>query len=133
MAKKDGDKAGLALTGTDTAGTPETLVTTPWEDTLEARVASLLRDGEPSVLVTVVSRTGSAPRDAGTRALQTRNGFEGTVGGGLLEARAMEAARGSLASAASARVSVDMTGFSPNSDMICGGSMEVLCEVLSPS
>ncbi|WP_374279735.1 XdhC family protein [Desulfovibrio sp.] len=133
MAKKDGDKAGLALTGTDTAGTPETLVTTPWEDTLEARVASLLQDGEPSVLVTVVSRTGSAPRDAGTRALQTRNGFEGTVGGGLLEARAMEAARGSLASAASARVSVDMTGFSPNSDMICGGSMEVLCEVLSPS
>ena len=133
MAKKDGDKAGLALTGTDTAGTPETLVTTPWEDTLEARVASLLRDGEPSVLVTVVSRTGSAPRDAGTRALQTRNGFEGTVGGGLLEAQAMEAARGSLASAASARVSVDMTGFSPNSDMICGGSMEVLCEVLSPS
>ena len=133
MANKDGDKAGLALTGTDTAGTPETLVTTPWEDTLEARVASLLRDGEPSVLVTVVSRTGSAPRDAGTRALQTRNGFEGTVGGGLLEARAMEAARGSLASAASARVSVDMTGFSPNSDMICGGSMEVLCEVLSPS
>ena len=132
MAKKDGDKAGLALTGTDTAGTPETLVTTPWEDTLEARVASLLRDGEPSVLVTVVSRTGSAPRDAGTRALQTRNGFEGTVGGGLLEAQAMEAARGSLASAASARVSVDMTGFSPNSDMICGGSMEVLCEVLSP-
>ena len=133
MAKKDGDKAGLALTGTDTAGTPEKLVTTPWEDTIEARVASLLRDGEPSVLVTVVSRTGSAPRDAGTRALQTRNGFEGTVGGGLLEARAMEAARGSLASAASARVSVDMTGFSPNSDMICGGSMEVLCEVLSPS
>ena len=132
MAKKDGDKAGLALTGTDTAGTPETLVTTPWEDTLEARVASLLQDGEPSVLVTVVSRTGSAPRDAGTRALQTRNGFEGTVGGGLLEAQAMEAARGSLASAASARVSVDMTGFSPNSDMICGGSMEVLCEVLSP-
>ena len=84
------------------------------------------------MLVTVVSRTGSAPRDAGTRALQTRNGFEGTVGGGLLEARAMEAARGSLASAVSARVSVDMSGFAPNSDMICGGGMEVLCEVLSP-
>ena len=132
MAKKDGDRADRTLTGTGPAGTPETLVTTPWEDTLEARVASLLRDGEPAVLVTVVSRTGSAPRDAGTRALQTRNGFEGTVGGGLLEARAMEAARGSLASAASARVSVDLSGFSPNSDMICGGGMEVLCEVLSP-
>ena len=132
MANKDGDKAGLALTGAGPAGTPEALVTAAWEDTLEARVASLLHSGEPAVLVTVVSRTGSAPRDAGTRALQTRNGFEGTVGGGLLEARAMEAARGSLANAASARVSVDMSGFAPNSDMICGGDMEVLCEVLSP-
>ena len=132
MANKDGDKAGLALVGAGPAGTPEALVTAAWEDTLEARVASLLHSGEPAVLVTVVSRNGSAPRDAGTRALQTRNGFEGTVGGGLLEARAMEAARGSLASAASARVSVDMSGFAPNSDMICGGDMEVLCEVLSP-
>jgi xanthine dehydrogenase accessory factor len=133
MAKKDdGDNSALTLSGAVAAGTPEALVTTPWTDTLEARVADLLQAGEPAVLVTVVSRTGSAPRDAGTRALQTRNGFEGTVGGGLLEARAMEAARGSLASAVSTRVSVDMTGFSPNSDMICGGSMEVLCEVLSP-
>ena len=133
MAKKDeADNSALSLSGADKSGTPETLVTTPWADTLEARVADLLQAGEPAVLVTVVSRTGSAPRDAGTRALQTRNGFEGTVGGGLLEARAMEAARGSLASAVSARVSVDMTGFAPNSDMICGGAMEVLCEVLSP-
>ena len=133
MAKKDeADNSALSLSGADASGTPETLVTTPWADTLEARVADLLQAGEPAVLVTVVSRTGSAPRDAGTRALQTRNGFEGTVGGGLLEARAMEAARGSLASAVSARVSVDMTGFAPNSDMICGGAMEVLCEVLSP-
>ena len=133
MAKKDeADNSALSLSGAEASGTPETLVTTPWADTLEARVADLLQAGEPAVLVTVVSRTGSAPRDAGTRALQTRNGFEGTVGGGLLEARAMEAARGSLASAVSARVSVDMTGFAPNSDMICGGAMEVLCEVLSP-
>ena len=123
MAKKDSDSKALALTGQAPSGTPETLVTTPWEDTLEARVADLLHADEPTVLVTVVSRTGSAPRDAGTRALQTRSGFEGTVGGGLLEARAMEAARGSLASAVSARVSVDMSGFAPNSDMICGGGM----------
>ncbi|MFT3957949.1 MAG: XdhC family protein [Desulfovibrio sp.] len=118
--------------GEPLAGTPEALVATPWEDTLEARATALLGEGEPLVLVTVVSRTGSAPREAGTRALQTRNGFEGTVGGGLLEARAMEAARNSLASGLSARVSCDMSGFTPNSDMICGGGMEVLCEVLAP-
>ena len=131
MGKKN-DASLLPSAGEGPKGTPESLVTTPWEDTLEARAAALLTGGEPLVLVTVVSRTGSAPREAGTRALQTRNGFEGTVGGGLLEARAMEAARNSLASGLSARVSCDMSGFTPNSDMICGGGMEVLCEVLAP-
>lgn len=131
MGKKN-DASLLPSDGEGPKGTPESLVITPWEDTLEARAAALLTGGEPLVLVTVVSRTGSAPREAGTRALQTRNGFEGTVGGGLLEARAMEAARNSLASGLSARVSCDMSGFTPNSDMICGGGMEVLCEVLAP-
>ncbi|WP_291443282.1 XdhC/CoxI family protein [Desulfovibrio sp.] len=131
MGKKN-DASLLPSGGEGPKGTPESLVTTPWEDTLEARATALLTGGEPLVLVTVVSRTGSAPREAGTRALQTRNGFEGTVGGGLLEARAMEAARNSLASGLSARVSCDMSGFTPNSDMICGGGMEVLCEVLAP-
>lgn len=131
MGKKN-DASLLPSDGEGPKGTPESLVTTPWEDTLEARAAALLTGAEPLVLVTVVSRTGSAPREAGTRALQTRNGFEGTVGGGLLEARAMEAARNSLASGLSARVSCDMSGFTPNSDMICGGGMEVLCEVLAP-
>ena len=88
MGKKN-DASLLPSAGEGPKGTPESLVTTPWEDTLEARAAALLTGGEPLVLVTVVSRTGSAPREAGTRALQTRNGFEGTVGGGLLEARAM--------------------------------------------
>ena len=132
MVKKNKGDAAETAADAVSHGTPETLVTTPWEDTLESRAAMLLQSGEPVVLVTVVSRTGSAPRDAGTRALQTRNGFEGTVGGGLLEARTMEAARNSLQSAVSARVSVDLSGFLPTSDMICGGGMEVLCEVLAP-
>ena len=44
----------------------------PWPDTLEAHVARLLEQGESLVLVTVISRTGSTPRDAGTRALPLR-------------------------------------------------------------
>ncbi len=104
----------------------------PWPDTLEAHVARLLEQGESLVLVTVISRTGSTPRDAGTRALYTQAGQEGTVGGGLLEARAMEAAAQSLFMGQSARVSCDLSGFTPDSDMICGGGMEVLCEVLLP-
>lgn len=107
-------------------------IAAPWPDTLEARVAHLLGAGESVVLVTVIGRTGSAPRDAGTRALYTQAGPEGTVGGGLLEARAMEAAAQSLFMGRSSQVVCDMSGFTPDSDMICGGGMEVLCEVLQP-
>lgn len=62
----------------------------------------------------------------------TTAGFEGTVGGGALEARAMEAARQCRESGLSALVRCDLTGLGPDSDMICGGQMEVLCEVLTP-
>ena len=113
-------------------GSPERLADAPWEETLEARAAELLQAGEAVVLVTVVARTGSAPRDAGTRALQTRRGFEGTVGGGALEARAMEAARQRLADGGFSLSSFDLSGASPESDMICGGGMQVLCETLRP-
>lgn len=106
--------------------------TTP-EATLEARSAALLQGGEPLVLVTVVASAGSAPRHAGTRALQTRGGFEGTVGGGAMEAAAMKAARQCLNDQHSAReVFVMDATAAMDSDMICGGRMEVLCEALQP-
>ncbi|MBO5490867.1 MAG: XdhC family protein [Desulfovibrio sp.] len=118
--------------GSPGGGSPERLADAPWEETLEARAAELLQAGEAVVLVTVVARTGSAPRDAGTRALQTRRGFEGTVGGGALEARAMEAARQRLADGGFSLSSFDLSGTSPENDMICGGGMQVLCETLRP-
>ena len=81
-----------------------------WEETLEARVVELLRRGETVALVTIVRSAGSAPRHAGTRALCTTAGFEGTVGGGALEARAMEAARQCRESGLSALVRCYLTG-----------------------
>ena len=117
---------------TPRGGAPEDVPSPADEDCLEERLAVLLAAGIPAVLLTIVSSRGSAPRHAGTRALLTAAGLEGTVGGGALEARAVEAARQSLESGISARVACDLTGLSPASDMICGGSMEVLCEVLGP-
>ncbi|MBS6829916.1 MAG: XdhC family protein [Desulfovibrio sp.] len=115
---------------TPRGGVPEDVPSPADEDCLEERLAVLLAAGIPAVLLTIVSSRGSAPRHAGTRALLTAAGLEGTVGGGALEARAVEAARQSLESGISARVACDLTGLSPASDMICGGSMEVLCEAL---
>ena len=117
---------------TPRGGVPEKVPSPAGEDCLEERLAVLLAAGIPAVLLTIISSRGSAPRHAGTRALLTAAGLEGTVGGGALEARAVEAARQSLESGISARVACDLTGLSPASDMICGGSMEVLCEVLGP-
>ncbi|HJA78501.1 XdhC/CoxI family protein [uncultured Desulfovibrio sp.] len=96
---------------------------------LEARLADLLESGQPAVLMTVISREGSAPRGAGTRALLTADGLLGTVGGGALEAAALDMARQCLASGLSACHLCRMDG-SADTDMICGGSMEVLCESL---
>lgn len=104
----------------------------PWKGTLEARVAELLRADEPVVLLTIVSSFGSAPRHAGTRALQTRHEFEGTVGGGILEAKAMKAAAQCLAEGRSVRSVFVLDASAPESDMVCGGRMEVLCEFLKP-
>lgn len=97
---------------------------------LEERLADLLEAGQPAVLMTVISREGSAPRGAGTRALLTREGLLGTVGGGALEAAALDMARQCLDSGLSACHQCRMDG-SADTDMICGGSMEVLCESLS--
>lgn len=97
---------------------------------LEQRIADLLEAGQQAVLMTVISREGSAPRGAGTRALLTSQGLLGTVGGGALEAAALEMARQCLASGLSACHRCSMDG-SADTDMICGGSMEVLCESLS--
>ena len=57
MGKKN-DASLLPSGGEGLKGSPESLVTTPWEDTLEARVADLLHAGEPAVLVTVVLPQG---------------------------------------------------------------------------
>ena len=111
------------------------LVAAPWTEatgTLEGRAAELLRSGEAAVLATILQSEGSAPRHAGTRALQTRKGFEGTVGGGVLEAEAMRIARDCLGNGRSSRRAFAMDAASPDTDMVCGGRMDLLCEFLRP-
>ncbi len=82
-------------------------------------------------LVTVVSVRGSAPRESGARMIIGPGGagFSGTIGGGELEWRALGAAQRALAegtpSAALSRYSLG-----PELGQCCGGSVEVLSEVL---
>ncbi|MCR5814501.1 MAG: XdhC family protein [Desulfovibrio sp.] len=98
---------------------------------IEAAALRLLRQGERAVLVTILASQGSTPRHAGTRALFTQEGLRGTVGGGVLEAKACLLAKQALQDGQSFWASFS---FEPGqaSDMVCGGSISVLCELLQP-
>ena len=56
-------------------------------------LAQLEKTGEPCVMVTVLKKRGSVPRDSGTKMLVTRNRVVATIGGGHLEHVATKMAR----------------------------------------
>jgi xanthine dehydrogenase accessory factor len=97
---------------------------------LEARIAELLAQGEDLVLATVLETDGSAPRGAGAR-MAVRNGGRilGTIGGGSIEAAAIEVSLALFQSrdAVIRTFELDQQG---SLGMICGGRMTVLMEHL---
>lgn len=92
-----------------------------------------------TVLVTIVSRKGSAPRDVGTKMLILPDGHAiGTIGGGCVEADVMRRARMMLTSPQDfpsvQLIEVDMTAEAAEDEgMVCGGIIEVLLERNMPS
>src|SRR5665647_2527190 len=89
---------------------------------------SLLENGEPFALVTLVAQQGSTPRAAGAQMLVRRGGsIAGTIGGGLLEATMMQEAAQAIAAGRSHVSAVELTGQSVSGPtMICGGHAAVL-------
>jgi xanthine dehydrogenase accessory factor len=87
---------------------------------------------ESGALVTVASVSGSTPRGAGSRMLVRRDGTSvGTVGGGLPEARAREAALACMAGDPRAVLRVDMRGSdAAGIELICGVVAEMWIEAL---
>ncbi|GGY20446.1 xanthine dehydrogenase accessory protein XdhC [Massilia dura] len=73
-----------------------------------------------AVLVTVARVEGSAPREPGAKFLVTARTLHDTIGGGHLEMRAVEIARGMLASGA-AEVRYERFGLGPSLGQCCGG------------
>lgn len=100
------------------------------------RAVELLRDRrEPGVLVTVTQVRGHAPREAGAKMVVGRTATWDTVGGGNLEAEAVERARAMIDSG----TAVPETFISALSDrapfqhgvQCCGGEVSVLLEPLA--
>ena len=88
--------------------------------------------GKNTVLVTILSHTGSAPRGAGSQMLVGKHGLmAGTVGGGAVEGRSIEEALRLLQEGSGAEIRQYPLHPSLKDDigMVCGGEVTVL---LSP-
>lgn len=99
-----------------------------------AAVQALEQRGEPGVLVTVAAVRGHAPREAGAKMVVSRHGSWDSVGGGNLEATAVERARALLACGAQAPelLTLRLTDQAPNEHgrQCCGGEVTLLLEPL---
>ena len=103
---------------------------TDWIETL----ARLKARREAAVLVTVVSASGSTPREAGCKMVVTADALHGTIGGGHLEFRALEIARMLLADPALGTAGPMIREFplGPALGQCCGGAASLLFEPVLP-
>lgn len=94
----------------------------------------LLAENRGFVLASIVQRSGSAPRGVGAHMLIRSDGsIAGTVGGGLLEAKVREDGASVWQTKMPVRKRLEFSGKdAAESDMICGGQIEVLIEWVSP-
>jgi xanthine dehydrogenase accessory factor len=103
-------------------------------DPIVSAACDLLAQGRGFVLATIIHQQGSAPRTAGTRMLVTsEQEIVGTIGGGLLEAQVMQTAARMNARTPAQLLEFDLTNQdAANSEMICGGQVQVLLDYIQP-
>jgi xanthine dehydrogenase accessory factor len=93
---------------------------------------ALLETGTPFVAVTVVDTLGSTPQDRGAKMLVTAEGRHfGTVGGGKIEARAIEEAQRLLTDDTAPKTSFHQWSLEKDIGMTCGGIVRVYFEAFN--
>ena len=101
---------------------------------LYSKLYLTLRKGKGAVLIRIIRREGSAPRGVGSGCMVDADGsLSGTIGGGLLEYRAIEKAKILLEKRVTSLDTVDMTAEEiAEEGMICGGRVELYFEPILP-
>lgn len=99
-----------------------------------SKILEFFETGHMLVLATLIRLRGSAPRGVGTKCLILEDGsLEGTIGGGLLEARVLKEARKVFETRRPRRLPMVFRGEDvAQTEMLCGGEAEVFLEPLFP-
>ena len=98
-------------------------------------IVELFESGEDFAIATLFDKTGSAPRSDGAKMIVRADGsITGTVGGGRLEAAAIDLARNAIRQRKTIIQVFDLTSKdAAASDMICGGRGEILIDFVDTS
>jgi len=97
-------------------------------------ICHLLEEGEDLVLATVIGHSGSTPRSVGTKMVVRPDGaIIGTIGGGLVEFHAQKLASEVFKTGRALVETVEFSGAdaAATDQMICGGRMEILLELIT--
>ena len=103
--------------------------------TLLRQLADLIEAGTPCATAQIVRATGSIPNEVGATMLVGPRGelLAGTVGGGAVEARTLEATAKALAAGKSQLYTAKLTDHEAGGiGMMCGGSCDVFIAVHNP-
>lgn len=96
------------------------------------RCAELAEAAKPFVLVTLIEATGSTPQDAGAKMIVTAEGLDsGTVGGGRVEAKAIDEAHAMLNDGRAQQL--HDWNLKADVGMTCGGRVKLFFECLGVS
>jgi xanthine dehydrogenase accessory factor len=105
------------------------------EETVQVYEAALaaIRQGESAAVATVIQVRGSTPRGVSAKMLIYADGRTvGTIGGGGVEARVIEAAKAAIAEGGSRELEYRLVDEARGDPGICGGDMRIFVEVLGP-
>ena len=100
---------------------------------LLAHLLGAIDDGDPVVLVTVVATSRSVPRHAGSKMLVRGDLSQiGTIGGGEMESRVIDAAAEALTDGRPRHLDFDLVDPGHGDPGICGGSVSLYLEPFMP-
>lgn len=100
-------------------------------ESLNQHISHYLNQGIPFALATIITHTGSTPRTSGSKMIVLGEGrIHGTIGGGLVEARVMEACQALLPHSQGKIMEFVLNQeLKGGLDMVCGGNLTVWIEI----